>query len=254
MGKAIRFTPPLLVIAIFIIAISGVTVAPATAQADVPPVTNIQVRSGGNPDEVVISWDAVPKAARYRVGYVNMEVDYHLAKATCTKEWIDAFVFVDVNARNIPVRNGRAEYTVRRLSPGARHAFTVLTSNSFVDTGSGGSVTSQFQWPSNPRWKFLDGRNTLPPGIALPTGECTEAPAGSAPIGLPIPPGGYLGIGDTATFGNYSITFNGIRVPQTVTFRRSDGTTYDRSAPSGRRWLRIYMLLDNDESSRITLS
>lgn len=53
--------------------------------------------------------------ARYRVGYVNMEVDYHLAKATCTEEWID--VFVDVNARNIPVRNGRAEYTIRRLAP-----------------------------------------------------------------------------------------------------------------------------------------
>ena len=47
----------------------------------------------------------------YRIGYVNMEVDYHFAKGSCTEEWIEAFVYVDVNARNIPVNNGRAEYT-----------------------------------------------------------------------------------------------------------------------------------------------
>ena len=93
-----------------------------------------------------------------------MEVDYHLAKASCTGEWIEAFVYVDVNARNIPVNNGRAEYTVRRIVPGARHAFTVLTGNDFIDSGGGGSVSSEFFWPSNPRWKFLDGRNTLPEG------------------------------------------------------------------------------------------
>ena len=145
---------------------------PPTARPGVAPTANIAVRAGDNSDEVVLSWDAVPGATHYRIGYVNMEVDYHLAKASCTEEWINAFVYVDENARNIPVANGRAEYTIRRLSPGARHAFTVLTSNNFVDSGGGGSVTSEFFWPSNPRWRFLDGRKTLPAGLTLPSGEC----------------------------------------------------------------------------------
>ena len=139
--------------------------APSAAPApggDITPTTNIAVRQGSNSGEVIVSWDAVPSATHYRIGYVNMEVDYHLAKASCTQEWIEAFIYVDVNSRNIPVTNGRAEYTIRRLSPGARHAFTVLTSNNFVDTGGGGSVSSEFLWPSNPRWTFLPGRQGSP--------------------------------------------------------------------------------------------
>ena len=142
--------------------------------AALTPTANIAVRAGSNSGEVVISWDAVPQATHYRIGYVNMEVDYHLAEASCTGEWIEAFVYVDVNARNIPVSNGRAQYTVRRLSPGAQHAFTVLTSNNFVDTGGGGSVSSEFFWPSNPRWRFLPGRDTLPPGVTIPPLDCPQ--------------------------------------------------------------------------------
>ena len=169
-------TLPLL--AFILTALVGVFVAtapPAAAQGSVPPVTNIQLASGANSGEVVISWDAVPQATHYRIGYVNMEVDYHFAKASCTGEWIEAFIYVDVNARNIPVSNGRAEYTVRRLAQGARHALTVLTSNDFSDTGAGGSVSSTFAWPSNPRWRFLPGRDSLPPGITLPTPDCSAA-------------------------------------------------------------------------------
>ena len=134
---------------------SGFAILPT---APLTPAANIAVRPGDNSGEVIVSWDSVPGATHYRIGYVNMEVDYHLAKASCTEEWIEAFVYVDANAQNIPVTNGRAEYTIRRLVPGARHAFTVLTSNNFVDSGGGGSVSSEFFWPSNPRWQFLPGR------------------------------------------------------------------------------------------------
>ena len=123
--------------------------------------------------EVVIEWDAVPEASHYRI-YVNMEVDYHLAKASCTGEWIEAFVYIDVNARNIPVNNGRAEYTVRRLSEGARHAFTVLASNDFVDSGSGGSVSSEFFWPpAGSRWTFCRGGTPCHRGCLYPPGNVT---------------------------------------------------------------------------------
>ena len=151
-----------------------------SAQGAPLPTGNIAVREGDNAGEVVVSWDAVPQATHYRIGYVNMEVDYLLATASCTGEWIEAFIYVDVNARNILVNSdGRAEYTIRRLSPEAAHAFTVLTSNDFVDTGGGESVSSEFFWPpKGSRWARLPGRNTLPEGITLPTGECTDTAAG----------------------------------------------------------------------------
>ena len=149
----------------------------AAVPGQVPPAGDLEITEGSQPGEVTVSWDAVPQASHYRIGYVNMEVDYHFAKASCTEEWIEAFVYVDVNARNIPVNNGRAEYTVRRLSPGARHAFTVLTSNNFADTGGGGSVSSEFFWPPiGSRWEFLPGRDTLPAGVTLPMPDCTAAP------------------------------------------------------------------------------
>ena len=88
--------------------VHALTPAP-TPRPGVPPTANIAVRAGGSTGEVIISWDSVPGDSHYRIGYVNMEVDYHFAKASCTGEWIEAFVYVDVNARNIPVNNGRAD-------------------------------------------------------------------------------------------------------------------------------------------------
>ena len=147
-----RFFVPLFIVSVLVISSTYAGgVSPANAQSGPPPTGNITIRDGANAGEVIVAWDAVPEATHYRIGYVNMEIDYHFAKASCTGEWIEAFVYVDVNAQNIPVTGGRAEYTIRRLSQGARHAFTVLTSNDFVDTGVGGSVSSEFFWPSNPR-------------------------------------------------------------------------------------------------------
>ena len=146
------------------------TPTPVTVSA---PTSNIAVRDGANPGEVVVSWDAVTGATHYRIGYVNMVTDYPLAKASVTGDWINAFIYVDENAQNLPVSNGRVEYTVRRLEQGARHAFTVLTSNNFVDTGAAGNVSSKFAWPSNQRWTFL-----------------TVADRGGAPA--PAPPVDYI--------------------------------------------------------------
>ena len=150
--KSLKLTAAALVMATAFLVAGSVALAQSGTSA--PATGNIAVRDGINPGEVVLSWDAVPDATHYRIGYVNMVTDYPLAKASVTGDWINAFVYVDEYARNIPVSNGRAEYTVRRLQQDARHAFTVLTSNNFVDTGAAGSVTSEFSWPSNPRWDF----------------------------------------------------------------------------------------------------
>ena len=132
----------------------GSSIALAQPSASAPPTGNIAIRDGINPGEVVVSWDAVPEATHYRIGYVNMVTDYPLAKSSVTGDWINAFIYVDENARNIQVSNGRAEYTIRRLEQGVHHEFTVLTSNHFVDSGGGGSVSSTFAWPpKGSRWE-----------------------------------------------------------------------------------------------------
>ena len=110
-----------------------------------PRSPNVAVAQGLNPGEVVVSWDAVPQATHYRIGYVNMETDYPLAKASVTGEWLEAFIYVDVDSRNFTVSGGRAQYTLRRLGQGVRHAFTVRT---------GTDIDGAFTWPSNPRWRF----------------------------------------------------------------------------------------------------
>ena len=136
-----------------------------------PPTTNLEVRTGQNLGEVVISWDPVPEATHYRIGYVNMEVDYNLATASCTGEWIEAFVYIDVNAQNVPIKDGRAEYTIRRLTPGAAHTFTVLTSDNLYDNKI--NVGAEFTWAElGKRWARLPGRDTLPPDIVIPQLDC----------------------------------------------------------------------------------
>ena len=127
--------------------------SPAPApQPGVPPTANIAARDGANAGEVILSWDAVAEASHYRIGYVNMETDYPLAKASVTQDWINAFIYVDEDARNLPVSGGRVEYTLRRLAPGVRHALTVLTSNDVAKTTE--TIGGTYYWPQNPRWRF----------------------------------------------------------------------------------------------------
>ena len=143
-------------------------VSRVTAQGQVPATGNIAVRDGSQPGEVIISWDAVPEATHYRIGYVNMETDYPLAKASRTGNWLEAFVYVDVEAQNFTVVGGRTEYTVRRLAQGVRHAFTVRTSD---------NIDGAFTWPSNPRWRFhvvSDRGGACPTVTPVPTPEPAE--------------------------------------------------------------------------------
>ena len=164
------------VVAILLAVVSSSSFVQVEAQS-APPVTNIEIRDGANPGEVIVSWDVVAQATHYRIGYVNMVTDYPLAKASVTGDWINAFIYVDEDARNLPVRSGRAEYTVRRLQQGTRHAFTVLTSDNFVDTGSAGSVSSEFAWPNNPRWQFhvvADQGGACPVVVSPPASDCVS--------------------------------------------------------------------------------
>ena len=242
--KSLKLTVAVLVVAIAFLVAGSIAVAQSGASA--PATGNIAVRDGINPGEVVVSWDAVPEATHYRIGYVNMVTDYPLAKSSVTGDWINAFIYVDENARNIQVANGRAEYTVRRLEQGVRHAFTVLTSSNFVDAGGGGSVSSTFAWPPiGSRWQFhtvadRGGATTPAPGLDFvsmyPNCDAVRAHyPGGVKRGSPIyrlaldpdgegiacepasstpPSGKYLPIQDIGTFsGAGDNTDNVIRLP-----------------------------------------
>ena len=126
---------------------------PRTDAGSILRTSNVSVRNGANSGEVVVSWDSVPDATYYRIGYVNLEADYPIAKASVSGEWQGAFRFQDVNVRDITVADGRAEYTVRRLARGVRHAFTVQTSQDVFRSGVYWS--GRFGWPHQPYWQYL---------------------------------------------------------------------------------------------------
>ena len=152
-----------LAVALFIaVILAGIlsNATPASAQVRTPPATNIQVVNGHNPGEVIISWNAVPEAMHYRIGYVNLKTDYPIAKASRTGNWREAFIYVDVETQNY----SRTVYTIRRLEQGARHAFAVLTNNSRY---------GQPTWPNNPAWQYL---TVTDQGGACPTATA-PAPA-----------------------------------------------------------------------------
>ena len=179
--------PVVIVAALAILAaiISGAP--PAEAQGRPPATTNIQIVNGHNPGEVIISWDAVPAATHYRIGYVNMVTDHPLAKSTeggRTGNWLEAFVYVDVEAQNF-VTSGTV-YTIRRLEQGVRHAFVVLTN---------GSAYGEPTWPTtSPRWKFLVVTDqggacpTAPPTTTAPPVTTPSTPLTNAELARLVRP------------------------------------------------------------------
>ena len=133
-----------LVIAAACLAAVGGGGVPAIAQDGPPPATNIVVVDGENPGEVIITWDTVPGVSHYRVAHLNWDTDYQLALASRSGNWLQAFVYVDIDAANFV--GDRATYILRRLEQGALHYFLVGTTNSLF-----GEPT----WPVNPVWQPL---------------------------------------------------------------------------------------------------
>ena len=179
--------PVVIVVTLAILAAIVSGAPPAEAQGRPPATTNIQIVNGHNPGEVIISWDAVPAATHYRIGYVNMVTDYPLAKSTeggRTGNWLEAFVYVDVEAQNF-VTSGTV-YTIRRLEQGVRHAFVVLTN---------GSAYGEPTWPTtSPRWKFLVVTDqggacpTAPPTTTAPPVTTPSTPLTNAELARRVRP------------------------------------------------------------------
>ncbi len=110
---------------LFIVAITAILaaliagVSTASAQGSLPAPSNVTVRDGSNPGEVVVSWNRLSQPRFFRIGWVAY-LDYEAERAA-GRPWLEAFTFVDVANRNQTSR------TVRYLRPGVRYAFIVAS-------------------------------------------------------------------------------------------------------------------------------
>ena len=110
----------------------------AHAQGDLVAPSNVAAHNTGNPGEVRISWDAVPNAEYYRIGWVAYsDVEPIIASGG---DWLEHFAFIDIENR------GQTEQTITRLTPGVQYAF-IMTSND----GRYGTP----RWPPATGWAFL---------------------------------------------------------------------------------------------------
>ena len=133
---------------------------------------NLTAVDGSNPGEVDLTWDAVANANFYRIGWVDFD-DAQAANDE-GRDWLDAFVFVDVtNLR-------QTSYTVIRLEQGVPFAFIVGS----VDTRFGAAEWSEWQTLT---LKTDPSAPTVPSLQPIP--ETPPASAGDCYVGLELRPG-----------------------------------------------------------------
>ena len=235
-----RFIVPVVIVATLAILAAIVSGAPpAEAQGRPPAATDIQIVNGHNPGEVIISWDAVPAATHYRIGYVNMVTDWPLAKSTeggRTGNWLEAFVYVDVEAQNF-VTSGTV-YTIRRLEQGVLHAFVVLTN---------GSAYGEPTWPTtSPRWKFLVVTDqggvcpTAPPTTAAPPVTTPSTPLTNAELARRVRPALAQIIvtdsdGDTSSGTGFVVRSDGLMVTNRHVVDDASTVTVRMNTSDGQR-------------------
>ena len=96
----------------------------ASAQADLPSPTNIQVADGDKAGEVVVSWDAVDGVAGYSVRWVN--VDAALVVYDAGGDWEQYIQSADIEGSDATTHT----LTVTRPRSGAQYAFAVASRSS----------------------------------------------------------------------------------------------------------------------------
>ena len=108
------------------------------AQGDLVAPSNVRAENTGNLGEVRISWDAVPGAAYYRIGWVAYsDVEPIIASGG---DWLERFAFIDIQNR------GQTQHIITRLTPGVQYAFIVASNDDRYGTP---------RWPLATGWRFL---------------------------------------------------------------------------------------------------
>ena len=129
----------------------------AHAQGELVAPSNVAAQNTANPGEVRISWDAVPDAAYYRIGWVAYaDVEPIIASGG---DWLEHFAFIDIENR------GQTEHTITRLTPGVQYAFIMASNDGRYGTP---------RWPTATGWAFL----------TLNEAPATHASLGSTAVNL----------------------------------------------------------------------
>ena len=143
----------------------------AHAQGDLVAPTNVAAQNTGTAGKVRISWDAVPNAAYYRIGWVAYsDVAPIIASGG---DWLEHFAFIDIENR------GQTEHLITRLTPGVVYAFIMASNDGRYGTP---------RWPSSAGWAFL----------TLNEAPATHASLGSTAVNLTwdaVPGAAYYRIG-----------------------------------------------------------
>ena len=141
------------------------------AQSDLSAPGDVAAQNTGTAGKVRISWDAVPNAAYYRIGWVAYsDVAPIIASGG---DWLEHFAFIDIENR------GQTEHLITRLTPGVVYAFIMASNDGRYGTP---------RWPSSAGWAFL----------TLNEAPATHASLGSTAINLTwnaVPGAAYYRIG-----------------------------------------------------------
>ena len=185
-----------------VICISGIAAMPATLPAPNAPTAAATTNAG----EIQVRWQTVAGARFYTVGWINRN-DYQ--RIGPSGDWLSAFHYATVPA-------SRTSYTVSGLKAGEEY-WTIIGGRRQRD---GGEATS---WSAS--WS----------GLVMTSGQHG---GGFCPItGLPLPPGGYLSVGDTISVGRDLLTFKLDSATTPTSVPTDAGEDY--TAPAGRKLLRL---------------
>ena len=101
-----------------------------------------------------LTWDPVPGAAYYRIGWVVYEDVAPIIAAG--GDWLEHFAFIDIQNR------GQTARAIGRLTPGLQYAFIVAGNDGRYGTP---------QWPPSSAWQFMT------PSVVQPTGPDSDRAA-----------------------------------------------------------------------------
>ena len=201
---------------------------PALAQSNSTAPANVVARNGGNIGEAVVSWTPNAAAVSNRVGWANYA---EVQTARDAGNWLEAFNFVEIGG-------AKNSYTVKRLEPGAQHAFIVAT------IAANGAYTYS-------AWVFHTTA-AAPAPTPCPT-PGAGGPHPTEPEFCPITGfalgDGYMEIGQTAEWSGYELTITSAVIhpfgPYTP-YNAADTETRNYRERPGRKLLRLYITLEND--------
>ncbi len=98
------------------------TAGNVNAQTAAPAApTGTSAANGSETGQVIVSWNASPGAAFYRIGWVARP-DYE-ATVAAGRDWLEAFHFLDA------ANTGQTQWTLTRLSPGVEYYFIVASND-----------------------------------------------------------------------------------------------------------------------------